>query len=236
MRLHNGHGPVGWSCSAPPVEWRKEEEPREHREPLRIIEVEPLCIPVRRCTGARGAARAGAHRGARLPPLRFHEQVWAELATCSLARGVDVPLVPGPIVAWRAWALSGHEETLRLRPAAGYRPWPLDDRSRPAVSTGGSTEPQTSTAPAVSMPRASMSSCDELAVRPSSARSLCGERSLSTRGYRARFAYPVRLCLVCPICFGSWVLFRSLEPVVVAALRGGHHAAVRPPSQHSGRN
>ena len=181
-------------------------------EPLRIIEVEPLCIPLPDAAPAPAeAARAEEPIESPTPPLQFHEQVWPSSRRCSLARGVDVPLVPGPIVAWRAWALSGHERTLRLHPVGRYsRPGPLDDRSRPAVSTGGSTEPQTSTAPAVSMPRASMGSCDELAVRPSSARSLCGERSLSTRAAIERDS---RIRCGCAWCArsasGSWVLVRS---------------------------
>jgi hypothetical protein len=41
-------------------------------------------------------------------------------------------------------------------------------------------------------------------------------------GYRARFGYPVRLCLVCPICFWQPGA-RSRAPVVLAALRGGRN-------------
>jgi hypothetical protein len=40
-------------------------------------------------------------------------------------------------------------------------------------------------------------------------------------GYRARFGYPQRLCLVCPICFWQLEAARSRAPVVVAALRRG---------------
>lgn len=38
-------------------------------------------------------------------------------------------------------------------------------------------------------------------------------------GYRARLAYPLRLRLVCPICFWQLGVARSRAPVVVAALR-----------------
>ena len=37
-------------------------------------------------------------------------------------------------------------------------------------------------------------------------------------GYRARFGYPMRLSLVCPICFWQLGPGRSRPPVVVAAL------------------
>jgi hypothetical protein len=39
-------------------------------------------------------------------------------------------------------------------------------------------------------------------------------------GYRARFGYPLRLCLVCPICFWQLGAARSRAPVVVALRRG----------------
>lgn len=38
-------------------------------------------------------------------------------------------------------------------------------------------------------------------------------------GYRARFGYPLRLCLVCPICFWQLGSARSRTPVVVATLQ-----------------
>ena len=37
-------------------------------------------------------------------------------------------------------------------------------------------------------------------------------------GYRARFGYPLRLCLVCPICFWQLGLARARVPVAVATL------------------
>jgi hypothetical protein len=37
-------------------------------------------------------------------------------------------------------------------------------------------------------------------------------------GYRARFGYPLQLCLVCPICFWQLGPGRSRAPVVLAAL------------------
>jgi hypothetical protein len=40
-------------------------------------------------------------------------------------------------------------------------------------------------------------------------------------GYRARFGYPLRLCLVCPICFWQLGSSRSRAPVVVTGLRRG---------------
>jgi hypothetical protein len=38
-------------------------------------------------------------------------------------------------------------------------------------------------------------------------------------GYRARFGYPLRLCLVCPVCFWQLGFARSRAPVVVARLQ-----------------
>jgi hypothetical protein len=104
--------------------------------------------------------------------------------------------------------------------AGTLTPGPLDDRSRRAVGTGGSTERRASVAPAGCTPPASPSSSNELAVWRSWAQWRCGETIVEhALGYRAGFGYPQRLCLICPICFWQLGAARSRAPVVVAALR-----------------
>jgi hypothetical protein len=139
-----------------------------------------------------------------------------------LVPGDDAPLVPGPVVAWRAWALSGHDGTLRLRPVGRYsRPWPP---RRPVEARCGRW--RFHRAPSMDCTCGVHATREYELLRRVRGPTVVGSVALwgavveHTLGYRARFGYPVRLCLVCAICF--WQLgARSREPVVVAALRGG---------------
>lgn len=129
--------------------------------------------------------------------------------------------MPGPVVAWRAWALSGHDATLRLRPVGRFaRPWPP---RRPVEASCGHWR----------FHRAPNGDCTcgvHATREPGLLQRARGPAVVGTvalwgtivehaLGYRARLAYPLRLRLVCPICFWQLGAARSRAPVVVAALR-----------------
>jgi hypothetical protein len=135
----------------------------------------------------------------------------------------DVPLVPGPVIAWRAWALSGHDEMLRLRPVGRFaRPWP----PRRAVEAACGHW-RLHRAPSLGCTCGVHATREPELLRRAHGPAVVGTVALRgtivehALGYRARFGYPQRLCLVCPICFWQLGAARSRAPVVVAALRRG---------------
>jgi hypothetical protein len=137
----------------------------------------------------------------------------------------DPPLVPGPVVAWRAWALSGHDTTFRLRPVGRYaRPWP--PRRPVEARCGGrwwSHRP-----PSMGCTCGVHATREPELLRRARGPAVVGTVALwgtiveHTLGFRARFGYPVRLGLVCPICFWQPAA-RSRAPVLVAELPGGRN-------------
>jgi hypothetical protein len=136
----------------------------------------------------------------------------------------ETPLVPGPVIAWRAWALSGHEATLRLRPVGRFaRSWLP---RRPVEASCGHW--RLHRAPSIGCTCGVHATRDSELLRRARGPVVVGTVALwgtiveHALGYRARFGYPLQLCLVCPICF--WQLGVGSEaPVVVAALRGGRN-------------
>ncbi len=131
------------------------------------------------------------------------------------------PLVAGPVVAWRAWALSGHEEMLRLRPVGRYaRPWPL---RRPVEAGCGHW--RFHRAPSIGCTCGVHATREPELLRRARGPVVVGTVALwgtiveHALGYRATYGYPLRLCLVCPICFWQLGAARSRTPVMVAALR-----------------
>ena len=110
-----------------------------------------------------------------------------------------------PIIAWRAWTLTGRADAtgLRLRPVAGRRlPWPP---LRPAQAACKNARIHRAPDYACSCGLHGTRSAD--ALRRTKNPTVLGTVALWGRviehdlGYRAEFAYPQRLRLVCLLCF-----------------------------------
>ena len=132
----------------------------------------------------------------------------------------DVPFAPGPVVAWRAWALSGHDETLRLRPVGRFsHPWPPE---RAVEASCGRW--RFHRAPSLGCTCGVHATREIDLLRRARGPAVVGTVALwgtvveHALGYRARFGYPLELRLVCPICFWQQGA-RSRSPTVLAALR-----------------
>ncbi len=129
-------------------------------------------------------------------------------ANVSLARELTVGATTEPIVAWRAWALTGHRDgtELLLRPVAGRsRPWrpmePAEAACKHARLHG---------APNVDCSCGLHGSHDVEILRRTRCPAVLGRVAFWGRviehelGYRAQFGYPQRLALVCQFCFWLW--------------------------------
>lgn len=113
-----------------------------------------------------------------------------------------------PVIAWRAWALTGRHDgrRLHLRPVAGRtRPWPP---MKPAVAT--CKLGRMHVAPSLECTCGLHGAHDTDILRRTKDPAVLGTVALWGRviehehGYRARFAYPQRLQLVCLLCFWQW--------------------------------
>ena len=126
----------------------------------------------------------------------------------SLARELSVGATTEPIVAWRAWALTGHRDgtELLLRPVAGrYRPGrpmePAEAACKHARLHG---------APNVDCSCGLHGTHDVEILRRTRCPAVLGRVAFWGRviehelGYRAQFGYPQRLALVCQFCFWLW--------------------------------
>ena len=126
----------------------------------------------------------------------------------SLARELSVGAATEPIVAWRAWALTGHRDgtELLLRPVAGRsRPWrpmePAEAACKHARLHG---------APNVDCSCGLHGTHDVEILRRTRCPAVLGRVAFWGRviehelGYRAQFGYPQRLALVCQFCFWLW--------------------------------
>jgi hypothetical protein len=129
-------------------------------------------------------------------------------ANVSLARELTVGATTEPIVAWRAWALTGHRDgtELLLRPVAGRsRPWrpmePAEAACKHARLHG---------APNVDCSCGLHGTHDVEILRRTRCPAVLGRVAFWGRviehelGYRAQFGYPQRLALVCQFCFWLW--------------------------------
>ena len=138
-------------------------------------------------------------------------------------RHADAPLVAGPVLAWRAWALAGRRGSLRLLPVAGSRrPWPQRRPVRALCSKAHLHRvPDVRCTCGVHATR----ELDLLRGTRSPAAvgtvALWGTIVEHVLGYRARLAYPRSLTLVCSACF--WRPGTDLwpGPTVVAGVPGG---------------
>ena len=126
----------------------------------------------------------------------------------SLARELSVGATTEPIVAWRAWALTGHRDGTErlLRPVAGRsRPWrpmePAEAACKHARLHG---------APNVDCSCGLHGTHDVEILRRTRCPAVLGRVAFWGRviehelGYRAQFGYPQRLALVCQFCFWLW--------------------------------
>lgn len=129
-----------------------------------------------------------------------------------------------PVLGWRAWALGGRRDGSepRLRPITGRgRAWPP---RRPAEATCGLA--RLHGAPNLHCSCGLHAATDPEALRRAKDPAVVGTVALwgtvieHARGYRARFAYPQRLRLVCTFCFWRWGLARSRADVVGLLPRG----------------
>jgi hypothetical protein len=127
-----------------------------------------------------------------------------------------------PIIAWRVWTLRAHRHGLAIRPIAGTRrPWPALQPARAVCGRGRRHDVPgvhcTCGLYATTSPDLLLHARDP-AVAGTVA--LWGRVVEHEHGYRAEFAYPQRLMLVCCQCF--WIRGTGGSiPGSVARLRGG---------------
>jgi hypothetical protein len=130
-----------------------------------------------------------------------------------------------PISAWRAWTLTGRTDGshLRLRPVAGRRhPWPPGARAEATCNHGHLHQ-----APHLECSCGLHGTHGVEILRRTKSPAVLGTVSLWGRvvehdhGYRAQYAYPQHLRLVCLLCFAQWALHGS-RPDVVVAVGWGH--------------
>lgn len=135
-----------------------------------------------------------------------------------LVADIGVGVASEPILAWRAWALTGHRDgsELLLRPVAGRsRPW------RPReVAEAGCKHARLHDAPHLAC-SCGLHGTHELEIlRRTRTPAVIGRVALWGRviehehGYRAKFGYPQRLALVCQFCFWVWGSTGSRPSVV----------------------
>lgn len=130
-----------------------------------------------------------------------------------------------PLVAWRTWTLSGSRDgrDIRLLPLFGdRRPWPLGDAARATCTRRGRHA-----VPGFDCSCGWYATHGHEALRRSRDPAVLGTVALwgriveHTFGFRAEFAYPQRLRLVCFLCLWQWGADRVRDcEVVVRRPRG----------------
>jgi len=144
-----------------------------------------------------------------------------------------------PILAWRAWTLSGRRDgsRLRLRPIVGSRrPWPPFHPARAVCA-----RPRGHHAPDPACTCGLHATRTPDLLRRTRDPAVVGTVALWGRviehehGYRAEFAYPQRLRLVCYLCFWQRHLAWSESDVVVRLFGGRMVPLCRPHLETSHR-
>ena len=128
-----------------------------------------------------------------------------------------------PLIAWRAWTLTGGRRSgYLLRPIAGRaNPWP---RREPARAT--CWWPQRHASPDEACRCGLHAVSEERLLRWTRSPAVIGTVALWGRviehdfGYRAEFGYPQRLRLVCHVCLWRYGLHQAECDVVVRMERG----------------
>jgi hypothetical protein len=135
-----------------------------------------------------------------------------------IARGLPVEADVEPILAWRSWTLTGRRdgEGLLLRPVtAGSRAWRPREAAQAACRLSWSHE-----APNVDCSCGLHATRDVELLRRTRCPAVLGRVALWGRviehehGYRAQFAYPQRLRLICQFCFWQERVTASRPDVV----------------------
>jgi hypothetical protein len=136
----------------------------------------------------------------------------------SLARHLETMVSTEPILAWRAWALTGRRDgtDLLLRPVAGRsRPWrPLE----PAEAA--CKHARLHAAPNVDCSCGLHGTHEAEVLRHTRCPAVFGRVALWGRviehdlGFRAQYGYPQRLGLICQFCFWQWGLLGASPSVV----------------------
>lgn len=140
------------------------------------------------------------------------------ITNTSAARDLSLHFGTEPIVAWRAWALTGKRDgtDLLLRPVAGRsRPWkPLE------AAEAACKHARLHGAPNVDCSCGLHGTHDVDILRRTRTPAVLGRVALWGRviehelGYRAQFGYPQRLTLVCQFCFWQWGIHGS-KPAIL---------------------
>lgn len=124
-----------------------------------------------------------------------------------------------PILAWRTWTLVGSPDgdEVRLLPLFGdRRPWPVRDPARATCTRRGRHA-----VPGLDCTCGWYATHGHETLRHSRDPAVLGTVALWGRivehelGFRAEFAYPQRLRLVCFLCFWQWGADRTRDPEVV---------------------
>jgi len=130
-----------------------------------------------------------------------------------------------PVLAWRTWTLAGSSDgsEVRLLPLFGERrPWPLQVPARGSCSRRGRHP-----VPGLDCTCGLYATHGLEALRRSRDPAVLGTVALWGRivehaaGYRAEYAYPQRLRLVCFVCFWRAVPDHGRECEVAVRRRGG---------------
>jgi hypothetical protein len=141
----------------------------------------------------------------------------------SVVRGLPVEVEVEPILAWRSWTLTGRRdgESLLLRPVtAGSRAWRPREVAQATCRLAWSHE-----APNADCSCGLHATRDIDFLRRTRSPAVLGRVALWGRviehehGYRARFAYPQRLRLICQFCFWQESPAAS-TPDVVSRFKG----------------
>jgi hypothetical protein len=136
----------------------------------------------------------------------------------SLANDLELAFSTEAIVAWRSWSLSGRKDgrELLLRPVAGRaRPWRPREPTRAVCKHA-----RAHAAPNVDCTCGLHGVPDPDELRRARHPSILGRAAFwgrvieHDRGFRAEFAYPQRLALVCRFCFWQWGSHAAAPDVV----------------------
>jgi hypothetical protein len=140
------------------------------------------------------------------------------VSSIPLTHGLDVETAVEPIVAWRTWALTGKRDgtDLLLRPVAGRsRPWrPMHVAEAVCKHTRLHSSPNLGCT-------CGLHGTHEIDIlRRTRCPAVLGRVALWGRviehdfGFRAQFAYPQLVTLVCQFCFWQWGT-HGLSPNIV---------------------
>ena len=130
------------------------------------------------------------------------------MTTASALQALEATKGIEPIVAWRTWALTGHRDgtSLLLRPVAGRsRPW------RPMqIAEAGCKHTRLHASPSLECTCGLHGTHGLDLLRRTRCPAVLGRVALWGRviehdlGYRAQYAYPQLVTLICQFCFWQW--------------------------------